>query len=130
MASRQGGSFNCILGKRKSPLASLSSKQQRARGSNLRGKKIHNNKRFSAYFSRAWLSDGTGVPLPLGNIVLFGGRPPSLSLFCYFICQIIAAATLSHSNRTPPQPDDSTEPAPEEGEKEAESRLTDAPIGQ
>lgn len=39
MASRQGGSFNSILGKRKSPLASLSSKQQRARGSNLRGKK-------------------------------------------------------------------------------------------
>lgn len=47
-----------------------------------------------------------------GTLFCVGGRPPSLSFFRYFICQIIAAATLSHSNRTPPQPDDSTEPGP------------------
>lgn len=83
MASRQGGSFNSILGRRKSPLASPSSEQQRARGNNLRGK-IPNNKRFWAYFSRAWPSDGTGVLLPLGNMFCVGGRPPSLPFFPLF----------------------------------------------
>lgn len=106
MARRQGGSFNSILARRKSPLVSQSSEQQSARGEKTyeAKKNTHNNTRFCAYFSRAWLSDGTGVPLPLGNIVLCGWTPAFSFFFRYFICQIIAAATLSHSNHTVAQP--------------------------
>lgn len=95
MASRQGGSFNSVLGRRKSPLASLSSEQQE---SNLRGKEIHINKRFWAYFSRAWPSDGTGVPLPLGNIVLCGRTP---AVFLFFIAISSVRSSRPRPSRTP-----------------------------
>lgn len=120
MARRQGGSFNSILGREEiaSLSASPSSEQQRATGKQLARRRERKHtiiKRSRAYFSRAWLSDGTGVPLPLGNIVLCGWTPAFSFFFPrYFICQIIAAATLSRSNHTPAaQPDDSTEPGPE-----------------
>lgn len=120
MARRQGGSFNSILGREEiaSLSASPSSEQQRATGKQLARRRERKHtiiKRLRAYFSRAWLSDGTGVPLPLGNIVLCGWTPAFSFFFPrYFICQIIAAATLSRSNHTPAaQPDDSTEPGPE-----------------
>lgn len=88
-----------VGGNRLSRLACPANNRERERGK-LTRRKTHNNHRLCAYFSRAWPSDGTGVPLPLGNIVLCRRSPPSLSFF-YFICQIIAAATLSaHSNRT------------------------------
>ncbi len=127
MASRQGGSFNSILGRRKSPLASLSSEQQSARGKNLRGKK-HKIKNVSALtFLVLGRPTAPGCLCLWGTLFCVGGRPPSLSFYRYFICQIIAAATLSHSNHTPAQPDDSTEPV--RGE-EAGPGLTDPAVSQ
>lgn len=84
----------------------ISSKQHKA---TQEAEKYGTYKRLTAYFSRAWLSDGTGVPLPLGNIVLCGRTPAFSFFFRYFICQTIAAA-----NRTPPRSNDSTEPGPGE----------------
>lgn len=112
MASRQGGSFNSILGRRKSPLASPSSEQQRARGKNLRGKKHTVINVSGLTFLVPGRPTAPGCLCLWGTLFCVGGRPPSLSFFRYFICQIIAAATLSHSNRTPAQPDDSTEHGP------------------
>lgn len=124
MARRRGGSFNSILGRGGNRLARGSPVQRttaRDGGNNsLRGGGRESTQwrgekeRLRAYFSRAWLSDGTGVPLPLGNIVLCGWTAAFSFFFPrYFICQIIAAATLSRSNHTPAaQPDDSTEPGP------------------
>lgn len=113
MARRQGGSFNSILGRRKSPLASLSSEQQRARGKNLRGKKHTIINVSELTFLVLGRPTAPGCLCLWGTLFCVGGRPPSLSFFRYFICQIIAAPTLSHSNHTLAQPDDSTEPGPE-----------------
>lgn len=102
MASRQGGSFNSFLGRRKSLLASLSSEQQRAGGSNLRGEKyiiINVSKLTFLVLGRPTAPECLCLS---GTLFCVGERPPS-SFLLYFICQIIAAATLSHSNRTPPQ---------------------------
>lgn len=112
MAKRQGGSFNSILGRRKSPLASLSSEQQRARGKNLRGKKHVIIIVSVLTFLVLGRPTAPGCLCLWGTLFCVGGRPPSLSFFRYFICQIIAAATLSHSNHTLAQPDDSTELSP------------------
>lgn len=100
MAKRQGGSFNSILGRRKSPLASLSSEQQSARGKNLRGKKHIIIIVSELTFLVLGRPTAPGCLCLWGTLFCVGGRPPSLSFFRYFICQIIAAATLSHSNHT------------------------------
>ena len=42
-----------------------------------------NKTSLGAYFSLAWPSDGTGVPLPLGNMILCG-RTPAFSFFSLF----------------------------------------------
>jgi len=115
MASRQGGSFNSILGRRKSPLARPSSEQQRARREQFTRQKHTIIDVSSLTFLVLGRPTAPGSLCLWGTLFCVGGRPPSLSFLFfprYFICQIIAAATLSHSNRTPPQPDDSTELGP------------------
>lgn len=105
MARRQGGSFNSILARRKSPLVSQSSKQQSARGEKTYEAKKHTIIHVSVLtFLVPGCPTAPGCLCLWGTLFCVGGRPPSLSFFRYFICQIIAAATLSHSNRTVAQP--------------------------
>lgn len=73
-----------VGGNRLSRLACPANNRERERGK-LTRRKTHNNHRLCAYFSRAWPSDGTGVPLPLGNIVLCRRSPPSLSFFLFHL---------------------------------------------
>lgn len=114
MARRQGGSFNSILGRRKSPLASLSSEQQkRERETTCEAEKHTIIDVRELTFLVLGCPTAPGCLCLWGTLFCVGGRPPSLSFSRYFICQIIAAATLSRSNHTPAQPDDTTEPGPE-----------------
>lgn len=126
MARRQGGSFNSILGREEiaSSLgsASPSSEQQRATGKQLarrRDGKHTMKKKKNTVCELTFLVLGCptapGCLCLWGTLFCVGGRPPSLSFFPrYFICQIIAAATLSRAPTTllAAQPDDSTEPGP------------------
>lgn len=105
MARRRGGSFNSILPGRKSPLARQSSEQQRARGGKTYEAEKHTIIHVSALtFLVPGCRTAPGCLCLWGTLFCVGGRPPSRSFFRYFICQIIAAATLSHSNRTVAQP--------------------------
>lgn len=98
MASRQGGSFNSILGRRKSPLASLPSEQQKATY-------VVENYRIINVSLLTFLVLGCptapGCLCLWGTLFCVGGRPPSLSFFRYFICQTIAAATLLKPSTQP-----------------------------
>lgn len=54
-----------------------------------------------------------------GTLSRVGGRPPSLPFFFFSVISSVRSSrprpSLTHSNRTPPQPDDSTEPGPCDG---------------
>lgn len=127
MASRQGGSFNSILGRRKSPLASLSSKQQRARGSNLRAEKytIINVSKLTFLV--------LGCPMAPACLCLWGtwfyvgGRPPSLSFFA--ISSVRSSRPRPSRTPTALLLSPTTQPSLVRGE-EAEPRLIDAPDSQ
>lgn len=81
MASRQGGSFNSILTRRKSPPASLSSEQQSARRKNLRGKKYTIRNVSELTFLVLVRPTAPGCLFLWGTLLCVGGRPPSLSFF-------------------------------------------------
>lgn len=81
MASRQGGSFNSALGRRKSPPASLSSEQQKARGSNLPGRKYTIRSGSELTFLALVRPTAPGCLCLWGTLFCEGGRPPALSFF-------------------------------------------------
>lgn len=91
MASRQGGSFNSILGRRKSPLARPSSEQQRARREQFTRQKHTIIDVSSLTFLVLGRPTAPGSLCLWGTLFCVGGRPPSLSFLFfprYFICQI------------------------------------------
>lgn len=83
MARRQGGSFNSILARRKSPLVSQSSEQQRARGEKTyEAKKNHTITHVSVLtFLVPGCPTAPGCLCLWGTLFCVGGRPPSLSFF-------------------------------------------------
>lgn len=78
MASRQGGSFNSVLGRRKSPPVSPSSDQQR---NNLRGEKYTKIKVSELTFLSPGRRRAPGSLCLWGTLFCLGGRPPSRSFF-------------------------------------------------
>lgn len=81
MASRRGGSFNSARGRRKSPPASLSSEQQKARANNLRATKYTVRSLPELTFLELVRPTAPGCLCLWETLFCMRRRPPSRSFF-------------------------------------------------